>query len=156
LDPICDYHFACPIKKHETNSLRPWSRIMAGLWRLTAGYAREQADSEDLLQDILVAILGALTSFRRESSPGRSSTVSGTTSESRIDAAGRVPRQLPVARQAILSTDDLGRCVLIADACGRAGICIQMSVQPGTLTAAQAGSPIATSPIPLQISTREA
>jgi RNA polymerase sigma factor (sigma-70 family) len=40
----------------------------AALWRLTAGYAREQADREDLLQDILVAILGALPSFRRQSS----------------------------------------------------------------------------------------
>lgn len=40
----------------------------AGLWRLTAGYAREQADREDLFQDILVAVLGALPSFRCESS----------------------------------------------------------------------------------------
>lgn len=38
-----------------------------GLWRLTAGYARGLADREDLYQDILVALLGALPSFRGNS-----------------------------------------------------------------------------------------
>lgn len=40
----------------------------AGLWRLTAGYAHTRADREDLYHDILVAILGALGTFREESS----------------------------------------------------------------------------------------
>lgn len=40
----------------------------AGLWRLTAGYAHTRADREDLYHDILVAILGALPTFREESS----------------------------------------------------------------------------------------
>lgn len=47
-------------------------RVMAdfgpGLWRLTAGYARALADREDLFQDILLGVLGALSSFRNESS----------------------------------------------------------------------------------------
>lgn len=40
----------------------------AGLWRLTAGYARTREDREDLYQDILVAVLRALPTFREESS----------------------------------------------------------------------------------------
>lgn len=39
-----------------------------GLWRLTAGYARTLTDREDLFQEILLAILHALPSFREESS----------------------------------------------------------------------------------------
>jgi len=40
----------------------------AGLWRLTAGYASDGADREDLYQDILVALLTALPTFRGNSS----------------------------------------------------------------------------------------
>lgn len=40
----------------------------AGLWRLTAGYAAHRHDREDLYQDILVAVLTALRSFRGDSS----------------------------------------------------------------------------------------
>lgn len=40
----------------------------AGLWRLTAGYASRPADREDLYQDILLAVLTALETFRGESS----------------------------------------------------------------------------------------
>lgn len=51
---------------------RLFSRVLEahghGLWRLTAGYARARADREDLYQDILLAVLGALPSFREESS----------------------------------------------------------------------------------------
>jgi RNA polymerase sigma-70 factor, ECF subfamily len=38
------------------------------LWRLTSGYARQPADREDLYQEILVAMWGALPRFRGESS----------------------------------------------------------------------------------------
>jgi len=38
------------------------------LWRLTAGYASQEADRKDLRQDILVAIWTALGRFRAESS----------------------------------------------------------------------------------------
>lgn len=38
------------------------------LWRLTAGYASNEADRKDLYQDILVAIWEALVRFRHESS----------------------------------------------------------------------------------------
>ena len=40
----------------------------AGLWRLTAGYASRREDREDLYQDILVAVLTALATFRGDSS----------------------------------------------------------------------------------------
>jgi RNA polymerase sigma-70 factor (ECF subfamily) len=40
----------------------------APLWRLTAVYARELADREDLYQEILVALWGALPRFRGEAS----------------------------------------------------------------------------------------
>ena len=40
----------------------------AGLWRLTAGYAAQREDREDLYQDILVAVLTALRTFRGSSS----------------------------------------------------------------------------------------
>jgi RNA polymerase sigma-70 factor (ECF subfamily) len=40
----------------------------AGLWRLTAGYASHRQDREDLYQDILLAVLTGLRSFRGESS----------------------------------------------------------------------------------------
>lgn len=40
----------------------------AGLWRLTAGYASDREDREDLYQDILVALLSALPTFRGDSS----------------------------------------------------------------------------------------
>lgn len=40
----------------------------AGLWRLTAGYASRREDREDLYQDILVAVLTALRTFRGDSS----------------------------------------------------------------------------------------
>lgn len=38
------------------------------LWRLTAGYARQQADREDLYQDIILAIWTALPRFRGDCS----------------------------------------------------------------------------------------
>lgn len=38
------------------------------LWRLTAGYASGRADREDLYQDILVALLKAVATFRGDSS----------------------------------------------------------------------------------------
>jgi RNA polymerase sigma factor (sigma-70 family) len=38
------------------------------LWRLTAGYARQQADREDLYQDILLAVWSALPRFRGDCS----------------------------------------------------------------------------------------
>ena len=38
------------------------------LWRLTAGYASDRADREDLLQEILVALWKALPTFRGDSS----------------------------------------------------------------------------------------
>ena len=38
------------------------------LWRLTAGYASNEADRKDLFQDILVAIWKALDRFRQQSS----------------------------------------------------------------------------------------
>jgi RNA polymerase sigma-70 factor (ECF subfamily) len=55
---------------HDRDEL--FRRILAdhgdGLWRLTAGYAGVRADREDLYQDILLAVLGALPGFRGESS----------------------------------------------------------------------------------------
>ncbi len=38
------------------------------LWRLTAGYARQRADREDLYQEILLAVWGALRRFRGDCS----------------------------------------------------------------------------------------
>lgn len=39
-----------------------------GIWRATAGYAADEADRQDLYQDILVALWQALPGFRRQSS----------------------------------------------------------------------------------------
>jgi RNA polymerase sigma-70 factor (ECF subfamily) len=39
-------------------------RYRDALWRLTAGYARQQADREDLYQEILLAVWQALPRFR--------------------------------------------------------------------------------------------
>lgn len=38
------------------------------LWRLTAGYARQHADRNDLYQEILLAVWRALPSFRGDAS----------------------------------------------------------------------------------------
>jgi len=56
----------------ETRRDELFRRVMAdyasGLWRLTAGYARTDADREDLYQEVLLAVWGALPEFRDESS----------------------------------------------------------------------------------------
>lgn len=44
------------------------NRYREALWRLTAGYARQPADREDLFQEILLALWQALPSFRGECS----------------------------------------------------------------------------------------
>ena len=53
-------------------STRDFDRIVSDfgspLWRLTAVYARELADREDLYQEILVALWGALPRFRGDAS----------------------------------------------------------------------------------------
>lgn len=53
-------------------STRDFDRIVrefgSPLWRLTAVYARELADREDLYQEILVALWGALPHFRGDAS----------------------------------------------------------------------------------------